>query len=85
MIPVFEFESWFVIVGLFLFLLLRVYKCTQKYDRIFLRDLLIFGIISSMIWIVFGYKYKIKTLVYQFVILIAIYVCLILYLHHKLL
>jgi hypothetical protein len=83
MIPAFEFDGYISILAIFLTLSYRLYKCNKTYDYNMIKNLIFLGILCSIIWIFFGYKYKLNDLIKQFIFTILLYLIFLIYFYCK--
>jgi len=83
MIPAFEFEGYLAIISIIATLSYRLYKCNKTYDLDMIKNLIFLGIFTSLIWIMFGYKYKLNDLIKQFVFTIILYLIFLIYFYCK--
>lgn len=74
MIPIFEFDGIIPVITIVGFIVYRLYNCILMYNNKFITHLLYLSIFTSIIWLLFGYHYKVNGLIYQLIILLIIYI-----------
>jgi hypothetical protein len=79
MLPAFEFEGWIAIVAITITIIYRMYKCNKNFDYNLNINLICLAIFTSLLWLLFGYHYKIKDLIKQFSIAILLYILILTY------
>jgi hypothetical protein len=81
--PAFETESWCITILVFILLMNRIHDSFKRYNKYFVRELLYFSIFTSLIWLFFGYRNRMKKLMCRLTFLMIIYGCIIIYIETK--
>ena len=81
MIPILEVQSFYAIIITSIILIGRIVYCCKIYDREFLKEILLMGILTTFIWFLYTLRKRNKNLMMQFLFLIFIYMVTILLIH----